>query len=451
MLTWKTAIGIAVRSESKAQAPDGAGETPDGAGELEFVCVKRGLNGVRESGRMTLSDFRNHRPEEAGAAYREFLRSQGLSAANAVVALPRRDVLLRTIVLPAEAARALDKAVEYQVDGLHPFEEGGVDYAYSVIGHAEKGEPLHVAVVMIEKGIAASYYDWFSQAGIPISGFTTSAAVLYGLALESAPVYVISKRGQTAEILAVSSAVSNNVSLLSKEVHVGALDRELQLCRSEMRLADEAEVRTIEQPDVAYAAGLSALITRPFSINLLPEARRVYESPWTHALTYALAGACALLILGMLARPLVQDYLYLRRINREIRALEPRVKYAQKLESKGGRELTRIMELRSMRERTATRLQTLAELTRLLPPTASLLTSDIDDDGLVFSGTADSASGLLTVLGTSPLFRNPEFVAPINKNSEGKEQFRIRMQMAARAVPAVDAGLSAPLNSEVKK
>src|SRR5580658_6444303 len=215
MLTWKTAIGIAVRNES-----------PDGAAELEFVCLKRGLNGVSEGGRMTLSDFRSLRPAEAGAAYREFLRSQGLSAANAVVALPRRDVLLRTLALPAEAARTLDKAVEYQVDGLHPFEEGGVDYAYSIIGGAEAAGSLHVAVVMVEKGIAASYYDWFAQAGIPVSGFTTSAAVLYGLALESAPVFVISKQGDTAEILVVSS----NATLLSREVHVAALDRELQLC-----------------------------------------------------------------------------------------------------------------------------------------------------------------------------------------------------------------------------
>ena len=171
MLTWKTSIGIAVRNESKAHAPDGVGA------DLEFVCLKRGLNGVSEGGRMTLADFRARRPEDAAAAYREFLRSQGLSAANAVVALPRRDVLLRTLALPAEAARALDKAVEYQVDSLHPFEEGGVDYAYSLLGSTADAGRLNVAVVMIEKGIAASYQDWFSQAGIPVSGFTTSAAV----------------------------------------------------------------------------------------------------------------------------------------------------------------------------------------------------------------------------------------------------------------------------------
>src|SRR5438876_572676 len=154
MLTFKTAIGIVVRGD-----------------DLELVCLKRGLNGVREGGRTILSGFRARRSAEAGAAYREFLRSQGLSSANAIVALPRRDVLLRTLTLPAEAAASLDKAVEYQVDSLHPFEEGGVDHAYSVLRN--EGGRLLIAVVMVEKGIAASYYDWFSQAGIPVAGFTT--------------------------------------------------------------------------------------------------------------------------------------------------------------------------------------------------------------------------------------------------------------------------------------
>jgi len=409
MLTWKTAIGIAVR-----------------ANDLEFACLKRGLNGVTEGGRMTLTDYRARRPEDAGAAYRQFLKDQGISAANAVVALPRRDVLLRILTLPAEAQSTLDKAVEYQVDSLHPFEEGGVDYSYSLLARDADGGRLHVVVVMVEKGIAASYYEWFSQAGIPISGFTTSAAVLYGLALESAPVFIVSRQGETAEIL----AVAGNANILSREVHLAALDRELQLCRSEMRLPDEADVRTIEQPDVAYAAGLTALVTRPFAINLLPESRRVYESPWAHAVTYALAGVVALMLLAVGARGPLQDYLYLRHVNDEIRLLESKVKYIQKLEGKEGRQLTRLTTLAALRGRTPARIRTLSELTRVLPATVYLSDADIGDEVVTIAGWADSASGLLATLGTSPQFRNPEFLSAITKTNEGKELFRIRMTLA---------------------
>jgi Tfp pilus assembly protein PilN len=246
------------------------------------------------------------------------------------------------------------------------------------------------------------------------------------MALESAPCFVISKQGEAAEILAVSS----NAALLSREVHVAALDRELQLCRSELRLPDEADVRTIEQPDVAYATALAALVKRPFSINLLPESRRVFESPWTHALSYALAGVVVLLLLAVGARGVVQDYFYLRHVNDEIRLLEPRVKYIQKLEGKEGRQLTRLTTLAALRGRTSARIRILAELTRLLPATVSLSDADIGDDGVTIVGSAESASGLLAMLAASPQFRNPEFLSAIVKNTDGREVFRIRMQLA---------------------
>jgi hypothetical protein len=407
MLTWKTAIGIAVRGD-----------------DLEFVCLKRGIGGVQESGRTIFAGFRTQKPDQARAAYAEFLRSQGLSAANAIVALPRRDVLLRTLVLPAEAMKSLDKAIEYQVDSLHPFEEGGVDYAYTILDATPEAGRVLAAVVMIEKGVAASYYEWFSAADIPVSGFTTSAAVLYPLAMESAPSFVISKNGETAEILAVSSH-----NLQSREVLTAHLDRELQLCRAELRLPENADVRTVEQPDIAYAAALSAIEKRAFAVNLLPEARRVYESPWTHALSYALAGVVALLLIAMAARSSIQDYLYLGRVNAEIETLEPKYRYMQKLEGKEGRQLTRITALQALRARTPSRIRVLAELTRLLPPTVSLIEADITDDAVTINGSADSASGLLPLLAGSPQFRNPEFVSGVTKNSEGKEVFRIHMQL----------------------
>jgi len=146
-------------------------------------------------------------------------------------------------------------------------------------------------------------------------------------------------------------------------------------------------------------------------------------------LTYALAGVAVLLLLAVGVRGTFQDYLYLRHVNDEIRLLEPRVKYIQKLEGKEGRQLTRITTLAALRGRTAARIRTLAELTRLLPATVSLSDADIGDEGVAISGSADSASGLLALLATSPQFRNPEFLSAITKTNDGKEAFRIRVQL----------------------
>ena len=144
-----------------------------------------------------------------------------------------------------------------------------------------------------------------------------------------------------------------------------------------------------------------------------------------------LAATTVLLAVG--ARGLAQDYLYLRHVNDEIRLLEPKVKRVQKLEGKEGRQLTRITTLGALRGRTSARIRTLAELTRLLPANVYLSEADISEDGVTLTGWADSASGLLALLGSSPQFRNPEFLSAITKNNDGKELFRIHMQLTGGA------------------
>jgi len=409
MFTLKTAIGIAVHGD-----------------DLELVCLKRGLGGIAEAGRTRIANFRAQRADLAAAAYRDFLRACGLSQANAIVALPRRDVLLRTLSLPPEALRTLDKTVEYQVDGLHPFEEGGVDYAYAVL-HQDPTQ-IQAAVLMVEKNIAASYSDWFAQAAIPVAGFTANPAVLYGAFAASAPVFVVLRNGPTAELLGISREV-----LVSREVQAAHLERELQLCRAEMRLDAEAQIQMIEQPDLAHLAAQSGLRKQPFAINLLPAEKRAYESPWRHTVTYALGAVVVLLLIALAARGAVQDRLYLSRVNHEIYALDGKVKYVQKLESREGRELTRILTLRELKGRTPGRIAILAELTRVLPPDASLSEADFSDGDVTMAGTADSASGLLALLSASPYFKSPEFLSSIVKNADGKEQFRIRVQLGAAA------------------
>lgn len=410
MFTLKTTIGIAVQGD-----------------DLELVCLKRGLGGIHEAGRTRIANFRATRPDLANTMYRDFLAACGLSHANTIVTLPRRDVLLRTVLLPAEAARTLDQAMGYQVDTLHPFEEGGVDYAYSLL--RQDAANIFAGVVMVEKGIAASYYDWFAQAGIPVAGFTANPAVLYGAFCESAPVFVVLRAGETSELLGISRD-----SLVSREVQTAHLEREIQLARAELRLADTAvEGPQVDQPDVASLAARAGIAKQRFAINLLPAAKRAYESPWKYAFTYALAGILGLLLIALAMRGTIQDQLYLRRVNHEIAALDTRVKYVQKLETRQGRELTRIMLLRAWKARTPSRIAVLGELTRVLPPTVSIQDADFSDEEVTMTGLADSASGLLALLSASPYFKSPEFLSSIVKNAEGKEQFRIRVQLGAAA------------------
>lgn len=416
MLTLKTAIGIAVRGD-----------------DLEFLCLKRGLRDIETAGRMRLESYRSMNPAEAGLEYREFLRQMGVSAANAFLALPRSQALMRVLTLPAEAESNLAKTVEYQVDGLHPFDEGAVDYDWTLLQkHAGR---LQVAVVMVEKKTGADYADWLAQAGIAVAGITVSTAAFYAsLAGQPRPLILVDRCSGRVELLGIGAD-----TLVSKEIEDApeALDRELAQIRAEMRVAPDAEVAVVHSGEgpasLAYAAALTALDGNKFRINVLPPEKRVFRSPWAHAPTYALAALVVILGLANLLRGPLQDRLYLNQIEDEIKRLEARVTYVQKLDDHQRRAIDRLMLLQGFKGETGLKLQALAELTRILPPTVWLQEADLREGTVVLQGMAESASPLLTTLGASPYFRNAEFLSSITKSADGKDMFRIRVRIAPLA------------------
>jgi len=416
MLTLKTAIGIAVRGE-----------------DLEFLCLKRGLREVETAGRMRLENYRRMNPGEAGLAYREFLRQMGVSTANAFLALPRGQALMRILTLPAEAESNLAKTVEYQVDSLHPFDEGAVDYDWTLL--QKQAGRLQVAVVMVEKKTGAEYADWLAQAGIAVAGITVSTAAFYAsLAGRPRPLILVDRCSGRMELLGMGVD-----TLISKEIVDApeALDRELAQVRAEMRVAPDAEVVVVESGEgpasLAYAAALSALDGGKFRINVLPPEKRVFRSPWSHAPTYALAAVVLILALANFLRGPLQDRLYLNQIEGEIKRLEARVNYVQKLDNHQRRAVDRLMLLQGLKGETGLKLQALAELTRILPPSVWLQEADLREGTVVLQGLADSASPLLTTLGASPYFRNAEFLSSITKSADGKDLFRIRVRIAPLA------------------
>jgi Tfp pilus assembly protein PilN len=140
-----------------------------------------------------------------------------------------------------------------------------------------------------------------------------------------------------------------------------------------------------------------------------------------------------LLGLATLLRSPLQDRLYLNQIQGELRRLETRVTYVQKLDNHQRRAVDRLLLLQNLKGETALKAQALAELTRILPPTVWLQEVDLRDGAVVLQGFAESASPLLTTLGASPHFHNAEFLSSITKSADGKDMFRIRARIAPLA------------------
>lgn len=483
-----TSIGIAIRGNA-----------------LDVVCLRTRGMGITVAGALRIDDFLARPAHEIAKQYEQFRKEHNASFTSAVVALPRSAGLVRTLELPPEVAPNLAQSVGYQVDSLHPFEEGAVYYDYSVLAapadaHEEAGERrsengasrLRVAVALAEKSSLDTLYERFRDVGIDVSAFTFSTAVLYEALIASArrrPLLLFDRAVPATEVLGIAA----DGSFYSHEVPAGApLEREAEFCAAELRWKDgetpallwagepeSAEIAIGERSRleeghlsplpqsptgfylaerlVAYAAALSGLELRLPGLgpapglhwNLLPAEKRVSRSHWAQTAAYALAALVVLLAVVWGTTGLVQDRLYAAAVNRQVQTLAPRVQYLDKLETHQKQMLQKLEIIQNERDDVTHKLDAVQELTRLLPPTAWVQSLQFTEKQVAFSGVAESASGILQSLNQSSYFQQPEFVAPISKNQEGKEVFQIRARLRdvplmVPAPPAASPVASAP-------
>ena len=251
-----TSIGIAIR----------------GSG-LEAVCLRGRGRRLRVSGFLRIEDFRTRPVAEVAQQYRRFREENHALSTSALVALPRGAGLVRTLELPPEVAPDLGQTVAYQVDQLHPFEEGSVYFDYALLpepparntgngtGTVEegRGRRLRVAVALVEKHTLDQLYQWFCQAGVAVAGFTLSTAVLYqalrGACLDPGrnkpglrrPLVLMDHCGQVLELLGVAP----DGAFYSKEVAATAsLQREVEFCVAELRLDPQDSPQMLESGEV---------------------------------------------------------------------------------------------------------------------------------------------------------------------------------------------------------
>lgn len=247
MISFGTSIGIAIRGDN-----------------LEIVCARGRWNRVAVTGFLRIENFLSRPRGEVAELYRRFRKENHAPAASATVALGRGAGLIRFLDLPAEVAPNLAQAVEYQVDLLHPFEEGSMAWDWALLPGgvgpsgqaAEKaGAPpagLSVGVALAEKQAVEKLADWFSAAGIDVACFTLAGVAMYRAlrtaaaparaGSQAAPLVLLDGHGSTVEIL----GIAQDGRFSWREVPASAaLEREVALCAAELRIAEGAYAVTL--------------------------------------------------------------------------------------------------------------------------------------------------------------------------------------------------------------
>ena len=405
---------------------------PAGAESLRVAAARVGPGRARETGSLVIADASHHAAGVWGTEYAAFLRRLGLSHLAATVLLPRRDVIVRPLALPGVADKDLPAAIEFQLEGLHPYPEDEAVWSWARLPGTST-----VLIAITRRDVTERYANLFAEAGIKVASFTCSAPVLHS-ALRLLRVQPASGESNARGLLAYEAG-SSSVEVYgegpARAIFSAAFplpaERALALAASELRLGEGVTVRTFEQllgaPDaLPYAAALASanpLVALP--LNLLPAERRHNGSRLLWSPSAALALAVLLLAAALALFPRYENGKYLDSLNAEIAKLTPLASLSSKLDNDTAVARARTLLLDQMRGRTKADMDVLNEMTRILAPPSWVNSLEITRQQVTLSGEAPQAAPLLQMIDASPLFENSEFtMAP--SRADKAEAFRIR-------------------------
>jgi Tfp pilus assembly protein PilN len=180
--------------------------------------------------------------------------------------------------------------------------------------------------------------------------------------------------------------------------------------------------------------------------NLLPANRRRSNSRWMFAPTAVLLAALALLSVGLLVRPVMQDASYVRAMQAEIDRLNRIVGQVNAARQETAALHGRLSVLRQLELRTERDLRILSELSRIIPTQAWVSDLEINDEGVRITGEAAEAAPLLGVLDQSANLTGAAFATSLTRIDEG-ERFQIvakRRAAEGEAPPAAAAAQAEP-------
>jgi hypothetical protein len=405
-------------------------EGPRGTESLCVTAVRVRPTGAKVRDGFAIEDFRNTPAAEWGAAYADLVGKLGLQHVAATVLLPRHEVILRQIALPGVADKELAAAVNFQLDGLHPYDEGDVVAAW---GRLEGTDAVAVAIVRRE--LIDGYNTLFAEAGVKLAGYTcTGAAVHSALRLfghkPAGDLFAAEPLDGGIEIYG-ESASKPLFSAAFDLAPDGSSDRAVALAAAELRLENAPQLLSLsallnaEQPRPYAAALTSACPMLSGSLNLLPAELRQGRSAWQWIPTVALGTAALLAAIGLALLPGYRNGTYLETLKQETAKVQPLAARASAMDKSIAAARANTLLLDNFRRGSKKDMDVLAAMTGLFSPPTWLQTMDVNAVQVAVTGETSQAEPLLKVLDESPLFEKSEFASAPSRN-QGLERFSLR-------------------------
>lgn len=398
---------------------------PRGSESLHVAAARVRPNGARLIDRLTIDDFPHQAAGVWGTEYAAFVRKADLRHVAATVLLPREDVIVRQLHMPGVSDKDLPAAVEFQMEGLHPYPEIEVATSW-----ARLAGTATVLVAIARRAAVDHYSQLFSEAGIKIGAFTCSAAAIYSALrlVHPAPAEILAAEPVDGHIEFYGESPARPLFSASFDA---AEPRAAAMAAAELRIDPSSEPRPLAavvgaEPALPFAAALLSACPRlSMALNLLPAALRQSSSRvvWIASATTAAVAIAAIAVFAAVSP--YENRKYVRSLDSEIRKVEKQAQRAAQIDRDADAARRKAALLDNFRRRSRADMDVLAELTKIISAPVWLNSVEISRTQVVLAGEADQAAPLLKTIDSSPLFEASEFVMPPMRQG-AVEVFRIR-------------------------
>jgi len=389
-----------------------------------------------------------------------FVHGAALQSSAVHLCLPRRELLLNRLVLPAAARENIAQVIEYEVERVIPLPRDDIFYSYQVrqsVG-GEAGR-LAALLVCVPQRIVRPYMSALEGVGMRPKAISVSAGALgdlgaFCLGDLQAPTALVGGDADAYEIalflegqLVASHAVDGATARDEEQIaalctrdlgevfHSGdAPLRIFSIGESNVGepLFPHAEGR-LEMPDggasepessvmPAIGAALGAVREGVIGLNLLPEEHRpgLQEGLFVPLMLSAAIVVLAILFGGSV---IVRDEMTGRALAAQVAELKPQVEKVRQQEAEGRKLQEQATVLTADEDRRM--VQYMRELTKKIPLDAYLTTLRFRNGRVEIDGFASRSSELIQVLEASPMFASVKFTSPVTTGQGGKERFSI--------------------------
>ncbi len=430
---------------------------------LTMAHVEKGLKGLQVRDIIRLD---RERPEDLALRLKETVSQWGLEGCPVSLAVSRDLGFLRPATLPQAAAENLAQVVAYELDRFLPLPADRLYYDYQVLGETETEirlmlmalprEPIEACLSLLtQAGLRLTAVELgpyaVANAFAQLAGKLSSSWLL--LHLQPGAFELAHVQGQAVREyhLGRNSAAADLNRVLNEEIGRlrAASQGAMALCLygqglsgfqvtaltethnlnpiypSHLAMQNLPPETELDGALAAVGAALRSLGQVSLAANLLPVSERAAVNlgrfSFKNLMLLVFLGLC--LLWGGSA--LIQPWVVLYQVNRQIAAVEPEARQVE-AQLKESQALAKQLENFKKMGSTPDKLRILKDLTELIPDNTWLFNLRLTRQNLDISGMSKSASDLIPLLEKSGWLTKTEFASPIVTDASKQEHFKIK-------------------------